>query len=155
MAWFSLRVREVPGSTPGQARLWTLVDKTFWRLPYRQVNYLEKCRGFCPFYQSIQKLENWNQFPCIVFFFGELKDQLLSMKGGGKGQILRIIWFLEGGGGGISRLQQNFWGNFRSSTANGGGGGGGGRGHKNTTELTGGSGKFYYDKTKILRPLSP
>ena len=37
----------------------------------------------------------------------------------------------------------------------GGGGGGGGRGHKNTTELTGGSGKFYYDKTKILRPLSP
>ena len=77
------------------------------------------------------------------------------MKGGGKGQILRIIWFLGGGGGGISRLQQNFWGNFRSSTANGGGGGCGGRGHKNTTELTGGSGKFYYDKTKILRPLSP
>ena len=34
-------------------------------------------------------------------------------------------------------------------------GGGGVRGLKNTTELMGGSDKFYYDKTKILRPLSP
>ena len=33
--------------------------------------------------------------------------------------------------------------------------GGGVRGLKNTTELMGGSDKFYYDKTKILRPLSP
>ena len=88
-------------------------------------------------------------------YFGELKDQLLSMGGGGgKGQrILWIIWFLGGGGGGISRLQQNFKGDFRSFTANGGGGGV--RGLKNTTELMGGSDKFYYDKTKILRPLSP
>ena len=60
--------------------------------------------------------------------------------------------FRGGGGGGISRLQQNFKGDFRSFTANGGGGV---RGLKNTTELMGGSGKFYYDKTKILRPLSP
>ena len=37
-------------------------------------------------------------FHASYFFFGELKDQLLSM-GGGKGQrILRIIWFLGGGG---------------------------------------------------------
>ena len=93
-------------------------------------------------------------FHAPYFFFGELKDQLLST-GGGKGRrILRIIWFLgEGGGGGISRLQQNFKGDFRSFTANGGGGKG--RGLKNTTELMGGSGKFYHDKTKILRPLSP
>ena len=75
-------------------------------------------------------------FHASYFFFGELKDQLLSM----------------GGGGGISRLQQNFKGDFRSFTANGGGGV---RGLKNTTELMVGSGKFYYDKTKILRPLSP
>ena len=62
-------------------------------------------------------------FHASYFFFGELKDQLLSMGGGGKGQrILRIIWFLGGGGGGISRLQQNFKGDFRSFTANGGGG---------------------------------
>ena len=62
-------------------------------------------------------------FHAPYFFFGELKDQLLST-GGGKGRrILRIIWFLgEGGGGGISRLQQNFKGDFRSFTANGGGG---------------------------------
>ena len=94
-------------------------------------------------------------FHASYFFFGELKDQLLSMEGGGgKGQrILRIIWFLGGGGGGISRLQQYFKGDFRSFTANGGGGGVWGL--KNTTELMGGSGKFYYDKTKILRPLSP
>ena len=32
MAWFSLRVREVPGSTPGQARLWALLVKTIWKL---------------------------------------------------------------------------------------------------------------------------
>ena len=88
-------------------------------------------------------------FHASYFFFGELKDQLLSMGGGGKGQ--RIL-FLGGGGGGISRLQQNFKGDFRSFTANGGGGV---RGLKNTTELMGGSDKFYYDKTKILRPLSP
>ena len=60
-------------------------------------------------------------FHASYFFFGELKDQLLSMGGGGgKGQ--RIL-FLGGGGEGISRLQQNFKGDFRSFTANGGGGG--------------------------------
>ena len=32
MAWFSLRVIEVPGSTPGQARLWVLLVKTIWKL---------------------------------------------------------------------------------------------------------------------------
>ena len=91
-------------------------------------------------------------FHASYFFFGELKDQLLSMGGGGgKGQ--RIL-FLEGGGGGISRLQQNFKGDFRSFTANGGGGGGV-RGLKNNTDLMRRSGKFYYDKTKIFRPLSP
>ena len=37
-------------------------------------------------------------FHASYLFFGELKDQLLSMGGGGKGQrILRIIWFLGGG----------------------------------------------------------
>ena len=61
-------------------------------------------------------------FHASYFFFGELKDQLCPW-GGGKGQrILRIIWFLGGGGGGISRLQQYFKGDFRSFTANGGGG---------------------------------
>ena len=62
-------------------------------------------------------------FHASYLFFGELKDQLLSMGGGGgKGQrILRIVWFLGGGGGGISRLQQHFKGDFRSFTANGGG----------------------------------
>ena len=41
-------------------------------------------------------------FHASYFFFGELKDQLLSMRGGGgKGQrILRIIWFLGGVEGG-------------------------------------------------------
>ena len=40
-------------------------------------------------------------FHASYFFFGELKDQLLSMGGGGKGpRILRIIWFLGGVEGG-------------------------------------------------------
>ena len=41
-------------------------------------------------------------FHASYLFFGELKDQLLSMGGGGeKGQrILRIIWFLGGAEGG-------------------------------------------------------
>ena len=101
-------------------------------------------------------------FHASYFFFGELKDQLLSTGGGeGAENFEDHMVFRGGGGGGISRLQQNFKGDFRSFTANGGGGV---RGLKNTTELMGGSGKFYYDKSsdpsplnkiKILRPLSP
>ena len=102
-------------------------------------------------------------FHASYLFFGELKDQLLSMGGGGKGaENFEDHMVFGGGGGGISRLQQHFKGDFRSFTANGGGGGVWGL--KYTTELMGGSGKFYYDKssdpsplnkTKILRPLSP
>ena len=40
-------------------------------------------------------------FHASYFFFGELKDQLLSMGGGGKGaENFRIIWFLGGVEGG-------------------------------------------------------
>ena len=101
-------------------------------------------------------------FHASYLFFGELKDQLLSMGGGKGAENFEDHMVFGGGGGGISRLQQHFKGDFRSFTANGGGGGVWGL--KYTTELMGGSGKFYYDKssdpsplnkTKILRPLSP
>ena len=92
-------------------------------------------------------------FHASYFFFGELKDQLLSMGGGGKGQrILRIIWFLGGVEGGSvvsNKILKGTSGHLLPME------GGGVRGLKNTTELMGGSDKFYYDKTKILRPLSP
>ena len=58
-------------------------------------------------------------FHASYFFFGELKDQLLSMGGGGGEGAENVVF--RGGGGGISRLQQNFKGDFRSFTANGGG----------------------------------
>ena len=57
---------------------------------------------------------NQNQFPCILFFFSELKDQLLSIgKGGGVGgrgrEYLRIIWFLGRAEGGSERLYSGLW----------------------------------------------
>ena len=61
-------------------------------------------------------------FHASYLFFGELKDQLLSMGGGGKGaENFKDHMVFRGGGGGISRLQQHFKGDFRSFTANGGG----------------------------------
>ena len=74
-------------------------------------------------------------FHASYLFFGELKDQLLSMGGGGKGQrILRIIWFLGGAEGGSVVSNRIFEGTSGHQLPMGGGGGGG-RGHKNTTEL--------------------
>ena len=63
-------------------------------------------------------------FHASYFLFGELKDQLLSMGGGGKGaeNFEDHMVFRGGAEGGISRLQQHFKGDFRSFTANGGGG---------------------------------
>ena len=54
---------------------------------------------------------NQNQFPCILLFLGELKDQLLSMgEGGGRGrEYLRIIWCLGRAEWGLERLYSGLW----------------------------------------------
>ena len=76
--------------------------------------------------------------------------------GGGEGADFEDHMVFRGGAEGGSVVSNRiFEGTSGHQLPMGGGGGCGGRGHKNTTELTGGSGKFYYDKTKILRPLSP
>ena len=77
------------------------------------------------------------------------------MKGGGEGADFEDHMVFRGGRRGDQSSPTEFLRELQVINCQWGGGGGGGRGHKNTTELTGGSGKFYYDKTKILRPLSP
>ena len=54
---------------------------------------------------------NQINFHASYFFFGELKDQLLSMgEGGGRGrEYLRIIWFLGRAEGGSERLYSRLW----------------------------------------------
>ena len=104
-------------------------------------------------------------FHASYFFFGELKDQLLSMGGGEGAENFEDHMVFRGGGGGISRLQQNFKGDFRSFTANGGGGGVFGvlRILQSLWEdqinfimtKPKSSDPSPLNKTKILRPLSP
>ena len=55
---------------------------------------------------------NQNNFHTSYLFFGELKDQLLSMgEGGGERgrEYLRIIWFLGRAEGGLERLYSGLW----------------------------------------------